>query len=205
MTDREFNDPGVLSLAGHRRVLDAEAEAVRLRAENERLRVRVAEMDQMIISGKVSEHSKKLCHYHPNIVVDEESPLVECADCGTALDAHAVLLQLATGERTFRQWVDRHKKERHDLVAEIERLKKQKSTLRAAVRKSGGRPLESWESKSTAAKVIDALHLAHVALGACSCPHPRHQDEHGDPTCCDGCAAVVVLRAFVAMQAGSAA
>lgn len=142
------HDPGVLSLSRVRKQRDLEAEVELLRADNARLAKVISEHDSLIVAGKVTKHSQEMCKYHLHIVVDEHAPVVECSDCGTVLDAHQVLLQLATQERTFRSWTEHYIKERHELHAECEALRKLKARLRADCRKVDKKaPVERWQLK----------------------------------------------------------
>lgn len=98
-----------------------------------------------VLDGKLSEHSKKTCKYHINIIVDEESPIVQCAHCNTELDPWSVLLEIARKERHLLQWSESYRQDQQNLAGEIERLKAQRSRLRSQVKKLGGDPDKSAE------------------------------------------------------------
>lgn len=87
------------------------------------------------------------CGFHLHVVVYEHSKRVECADCKEPLDPLDVLRQFARAERSFADTLDHLLKQRTDLNREIEALKKQKQSLRNAVRKAGGKPIERWQIK----------------------------------------------------------
>lgn len=136
-------DPGVLSLKAHRELKDQRAENQRLREENDRLRGRIRELDQTVTVEKITPHSKGTCHFHLHVQVDEETPVVECVDCGTKLDAWQVLLEFARGERHFRMWEAERKKQHAELTEDVAKLKAEKSRLKTECKrltvKAGGR------------------------------------------------------------------
>jgi len=73
------------------------------------------------------------------------TPLVECAVCHEELDPLEVLREYVREERQFAQCLEHLRDETSELRREVEALKKQKAALRAAVRKAGGEPIESWQ------------------------------------------------------------
>lgn len=134
------NAGNVISIVDRRKRIDAEAEVERLKAENDALVARLNESAQLTVAGRVTKHSSEQCRYHLRVVVDEFSPTVICADCETELDAHAVLLEFAKRERTFRHWVESYITEKVALEKKIEALKAQKNKLAREVRQLGGKP-----------------------------------------------------------------
>jgi hypothetical protein len=150
-------DHGILSLAQHRKQLSLEQELAEARAETEQLRLRLRALDGSLRDGELTRHSKEPCRWHLHVVVDKEAPRVECADCGTRLDPHTVLLEFAHKERMFRSSDAEARRERDELLAEIGRLKTQRSRLRTAVKKAGGTPFHPHQREIVMMRSIDGL------------------------------------------------
>jgi uncharacterized protein YjiS (DUF1127 family) len=77
------------------------------------------------------------------VVVDEEAPVVECADCGERLDPWKVLLEIAVGERRFRSWTEDYVRRQRELREDVRKLGEMKTRLRTEVKrllKDGGLP-----------------------------------------------------------------
>lgn len=87
------------------------------------------------------------CKLHLHIEVDMHSAVVECADCGVPLDPLQVLREFAREERHFADQLEHLREEKAALAKEVAELKKQRLSLRGAVRKAGGKPIERWQIK----------------------------------------------------------
>ena len=98
-----------------------------------------------ITDGAVTPHAKASCKYHLSVVVDMEAPVVECATCGTELDAVEVLREYASCERRFRYSDAAARKAYHLLLAEVRTLKAQRSSLRSQIKKKGAVPVGANE------------------------------------------------------------
>lgn len=97
----DLEDPGLISLTARRRRLTLEAEVAELREQNERLAKLVEEGGHRLYDARITKHSEQPCKYHLAVVVDMDSPVVECATCKTRLDAIEVLREFARKERAF--------------------------------------------------------------------------------------------------------
>jgi hypothetical protein len=116
--------------------------------ENKLLKERVAALENqlrahetVITDGAITPHSEGRCQYHLSVVVDMEAPVVECATCGTELDAVEVLRSYANEERRFRYQDAAARKAYHLLTAEVRALKQQRSSLRSQIKKKGATPV----------------------------------------------------------------
>ena len=111
------------------------------RRELKQLRVRVAQLEAerglkqspSIEVKRGQEHGLR-CGMPCHVVVSEEQPLVECAACGTKLDAIEVLRDYALHERNFCYSLEHLRKERRDLTAETAKLKALLLRLRGKAR-----------------------------------------------------------------------
>lgn len=116
--------------------------------EKAALRARVAALSALQTRGsavpsvmpvRLTEHGYD-CGGHTNVNIDPELPIVRCRACGIDLDPIVVLREYSTHERNFCFTDDVKRKEQAQLAADVERLKRERSSLRsqiAAMKKQG--------------------------------------------------------------------
>lgn len=120
--------------------------------ELKRMRARLSELETLYASrfrfqvptALSTREQVKRCSVHPHVVVDDHAAKVTCSECGAQLDPLDVLRQFARHERSFAFTLEHLRHEKDGLTKEITELKRQKSQLRSAIRKAGGKPVESW-------------------------------------------------------------
>jgi cell division protein FtsB len=125
-------DVGIISLAKERTLRQ-------LQEVNERLVDRIAELEKErhgLTVGKITEHGLRCGALHPHVVVDEHAPVVECAVCKERLDPLVVLRQYAKQEKHFMWNLRSLRDEKAKLAAEVEALKKERSNVRAQVKRA---------------------------------------------------------------------
>lgn len=82
----------------------------------------------------VAENKGEYCS-HEYVKIFEYHRLLACSQCGATLDAFDYILQVGKSERLQLSNVKYYKRETKDLLEEIEKLKEEKSRLRAVVNK----------------------------------------------------------------------
>lgn len=84
---------------------------------------------------RAREKTGKFC-LHRGVLVGDDFGDVECARCGVRLDAHAVLLDYARGERQFRSENERAKAELAKLQKDVAALKAEEKRIKARVKRA---------------------------------------------------------------------
>jgi hypothetical protein len=85
-----------------------------------------------------SEHGIK-CGLHPHVSVSMTTPEVRCTACKKLLDPLDVLRQFANRERQFSHTLEHLRNERDKLEKDVEELKRQRSNLRAQVKRAAAK------------------------------------------------------------------
>ena len=121
--------------------------------EFRRMKARLEELELLCVSlapervPTATSWNDQRCSFHLHVIVHEHAAIVECSQCHQPLDPLEVLRQFAKRERRFADSLEHLRKEQRDLLKQIEALKKQRNSLRSAVRRVGGTPLEPWDLK----------------------------------------------------------
>ncbi len=79
---------------------------------------------------------------HVHVHLDPKTRTASCADCKDELDLFRVLMEYARHERNFQYGLKMSRAERDTLQREVDELKRQRTNLRAGVRRAGGDPDE---------------------------------------------------------------
>ena len=145
----------------------AAGDEIAWRRELKQLRVRVTQLEaersiKQLASIEVKRgdvHSYR-CGQPCGVLVTDNSPRVECAACGTQLLAVDVLRDYANHERNFCYTLEHLRKEKRDLFAEVEKLKKLRSRLRSEAKKLLPEPPEKpgqrkWDRDLVANVLLD--------------------------------------------------
>ncbi len=121
--------------------LGKERELRRLRKRVDELELQTAQSAKMIAPAvrieRNKDHTITKCGVHPQVLVCEDTPRVECAVCGTELDAIEVLRDFANHERQFVYTVQHLRREKDELEKVVEALKKERVKVRGQLRKDG--------------------------------------------------------------------
>lgn len=118
------------------------------RRERTKIRARMAELELVVATRlaylvptststplATQEKHGLRCGMHPHVRVSMRTPRVECAVCGTLLDPLDVLREYAKHERNFAHTLEHLRAEKAELTAEVDRLRRQRSSLRSQVKK----------------------------------------------------------------------
>lgn len=122
----ESTDVGVVSLADRRRILDLEAQVADLGRQ-------LAEAMQRAKPG-IDKKLPTKCYHHGRFTVADHDQLVECIDCGSAMDPYVVLRKIAHREINFCYTLNALRDERKKIYEEVQKLKAQRSRLRRILR-----------------------------------------------------------------------
>lgn len=106
---------------------------------------------------RAREKTGKWCR-HNSVLVGDDFGDVECALCGVRLDAHAVLLDYARGERHFRSENERAKGELARLQKEIAELKAEEKRLKSRVKRAR-QTVDAAEVKLFARGMVEKLEV----------------------------------------------
>ena len=134
MTDDAGDDPGVISLPKTRKLAQLEAENARMAARLAELQAGTTEVRHDLTAHNLTNG----CGMpgHERVYVDDHMPVVTCQTCGERLDPMAILRSYARRERTFVWSVKQLRQDRDRLKAEVEELERQRTNLRAAIRRA---------------------------------------------------------------------
>lgn len=73
---------------------------------------------------------------HSSMLVDEQTQMIECCHCGLLMNAYQYVLSLAKNEVRYSNQVKYLKLEASQIAGEITELKRQRTNLKAQVRRS---------------------------------------------------------------------
>lgn len=88
------------------------------------------------------EHGYK-CGFHSRVIVSMETKSVTCQVCHAELEPIDVLREFANNERRFVESFNGLVEERKKMMAEVQKLKDQRSSLRSQIKKKGGK-VDPW-------------------------------------------------------------
>lgn len=147
----------------------AAGDEIAWRRELKQLRVRVTQLEAERGIKQVASIEVKRGDVHGfrcgspcGVLVSDNSPRVECAACGTQLSAVQVLRDYANHERNFCYSLEHLRKEKRDLHAEVEKLKKLRARLRSEAKKLLPEPPEKagqrkWDRDMVANVLLDRV------------------------------------------------